>query len=515
MPDREWFTALHQSSYRRVVLIAYALTADLDAAQSGTRAAFARAYARDRAEDWIRAAAIRAATRRRIWHRVLRRTPDEPPHDPVQVLRHAGLPAEEIASRLDIPVETVRSRLDATDPGLAALDAAIHVPSVGVLIQRSRQRTARLRMQAGAGVAVLVVAAVIPALRTPLERPPEAEPAAPMSVEPIPPEPPRVYNLRFGDRQHGYALRTSCPRPDDLTSCFDDLLVTEDSRRWSARSLPPTDRSSPDASWMLHALGRHRLVVETPRSRWFSEDAGRNWHRVPVDPAQSIPAIPAGAVLQARCAVVVSFCHQPGTLVVLLPDSGRAATLANPPPLTEVRPGAVPAADGGWWVSGRDQATGQWAVAVSRDDGRTWSVSPLPPFTGTPFGGPTITTGPGTVYATVTGVRRNVKNGLLAIFRSTDGGRTWAQTWQAMRGQEPRSIAGVAIAAANGTLTVITEAGNHYVSADGGRTFTGGDPAQTSVEWSRGGYFASHTYPSNLFLWSPDGVSWTEFLVGW
>jgi photosystem II stability/assembly factor-like uncharacterized protein len=105
-------------------------------------------------------------------------------------------------------------------------------------------------------------------------------------------------------------------------------------------------------------------------------------------------------------------------------------------------------------------------------------------------------------------------NGLLAIFRSTDGGRTWAQTWQAGRGQEPRSNAGVAVARADGTLTVIAESGVLYTSSDGGATFTSGPSTQVSVEWGRGGYLAHHTYPSNLFLWSPNGVSWTEFVVG-
>jgi hypothetical protein len=514
LADREWFTELHQSSYRRVVLIAYALTGDLDAAQSGAREAFARAYRRDRDEDWIRATAIRSARLRRLWHRVLRRAPHEPAVDPVQVLRQAGLAEQEIVSLLGVPVEAVRVRPSGPDPGLAALEGAIRVPAVGAVIQRSRQRTARLRMQFGAGAAVLVVAAVIPTLRTPLEPPPEEDAAAPLSVEPAPPPQPQVSNVRFGDRLHGYALRSSCADPEARMGCTDELLVTDDALRWSARSLPPNDQPSPAARWTLHAFGGQRILAETPRSRWFSDDAGTSWRKVPVDPAQSVPAIPAGAVLQARCAVVVSYCHEPGGLLVLLPDSGRSATLANQPPLTETRPGAVPAADGAWWVSGRDPATGQWAVSVSRDDGRTWSTGLLPTFTGTPYGAPSITTGPGTAYATVSGERRNVMNGLLAIFRSTDGGRTWQQTWQAMRGREPRSISGVAVAGTDGTLGVITESGVLYSSSDGGATFTSGPAAKAFVEWSRGGYFARHTYPSNLFLWSPNGVSWTEFVVG-
>ncbi|HEU5475129.1 MAG TPA: hypothetical protein VFV67_31170 [Actinophytocola sp.] len=498
--DREWFADLYQSSYRRVVLIAYARCGDLSAAESAARDAFARAYPRDRPEPWIQATAVRLA-RRRSWRA---RGRDADAADPVAALRQAGLPAEEIASRLDIPIGTVRTRMSGPQP-----DIPVPVPPVGKIIERSRQRAGRLRMQVGAAAAALVVFAVIPALRTP--PPPDPGPADAEVISGLEPTrlEPEVYSVEFADRLRGYALRAVCP--GEPFHCVHDLMVTEDALRWTARGLPP--HPGPEAAWVLHVLGPRRVVVETRETRWHSDNAGVSWRKVPTEPVRTVPAIPPDAVLSTRCAVATRPCVEPDGVVVLLPETGHAATLANPPPLLEPNPGAVPAADGGWWVSGRDPASDGWAVAVSRDGGRTWSVGLVPEFTGVPFAGPTITTGAGVAYATFTGARRNVNNGLLAIFRSTDGGQTWEQTYQRSR-LEPRSVAGVAVAAADGTLVVFTESGTQFNSADGGRTFTGGKEVLGHVEWARGGYFARHSYPSNMYFWSPNGVYWTQFLIG-
>ena len=150
--DQDWFAALYQSSYRRLVLAAYALTNDLGEAEEITQEAFALAYGRrsrvaaaDSPEAWIRTVAINLARRRfrrkAMLDRILRRHPAEPApaappnehldlhhairllgeeHRTVVVLHYlADLPVDEIASLLDIPLGTVKSRLARARAALA------------------------------------------------------------------------------------------------------------------------------------------------------------------------------------------------------------------------------------------------------------------------------------------------------------------------------------------------------------------------------------------------------------
>lgn len=145
MADQEWFAELYQGCYRRLVLTAYALTHDLGAAEELTQEAFALAYARsarvakaDSPEAWLRTVVASASPARGRWRRrtmldrILRREQPaevvEPPgehldlHAAIQglgpefrsvVVLHylADLPVDDVASLLDIPVGTVKSRL--------------------------------------------------------------------------------------------------------------------------------------------------------------------------------------------------------------------------------------------------------------------------------------------------------------------------------------------------------------------------------------------------------------------
>ncbi len=151
MADQEWFAELYQGSYRRLVLTAYALTHDLGAAEELAQEAFSLAYARsarvaltDSPEAWLRTVVVNLARRRwrrrTMLDRILRREQPaevvEPPAEhldlhaairqlgpefrSVVVLHYlADLPVDDVASLLDIPVGTVKSRLSRARATLA------------------------------------------------------------------------------------------------------------------------------------------------------------------------------------------------------------------------------------------------------------------------------------------------------------------------------------------------------------------------------------------------------------
>jgi hypothetical protein len=409
------------------------------------------------------------------------------------------------------------------DDELAGLRDALHTsvspPELRKVVEKSRHRSSRRRRQLGAVAAVLVVGATIPLLRTAL-RPvddPDATPAAPPATgSALPFSAPFVYNVDFFDSAHGYALRGSCG-PENNAECMTQLLVTDDRQHWAVRNLPPSvAHSTGSVTASLVVVGQREVVVGDIFSRgglrFWSTDSGQTWQQLPATDDEAIDTIPDGGTLRFFCQDQNDCAAK---LIVIQPGSGRIATLRTQPPFTHGLPAAVFPVGGQWWAYGLD-ATGHLRLAVTRDRAATWAVTALPDLPSNAFG-ITMSARRSVLYASVTGQLPDVKNGLLGIYRSTDDGASWEQTWRATDNTPPRSIGGVAIVTADDTLVIHTEVGQPFISKDGGRTFQPDpkSPAAGYAHETRAGYLVGPTNAeSSAYRLSVDGVNWKEFTVG-
>lgn len=377
-------------------------------------------------------------------------------------------------------------------------------------------RVTRRRMRIAAAVAVLAVGLTIPLLRTPLEPQENLELRPDVGVF----ERPVVYDVDFADPRHGFALWGRCTNGQDFR-CERKLLVTEDGVTWTPRPFAIEELANPaHLAGRLIALGPGRILLTDldsggPRNRYFSGDSGHSWDEVPSSPDGPITELPPGALLETVCVETVhdlSECRR-RRLLVTLPDTGRRLRLTSP--VGQPWPEPRAAADGSWWVTGKINATGQWAAAISRDGAKTWSVSPLPIEPGTVLHRLSVAGSGATVYLLATGPipYSTEPSNLVAIFRSADGGQTWEQTWRT-DGGSPRTLGGTAIVAPDGALYVApADTGPTYRSHDGGHTFTPvrGGPRLASVRRTMAGYLALPQHgPPGQYLTSADGTQWTN-----
>jgi hypothetical protein len=383
-------------------------------------------------------------------------------------------------------------------------------PSVVRVLERSRQRAVRRRMLAAAAVAVLVVGVAVPVLRagTPPDPAPRAvTPPSPTSTLPRAPMVPgtTVYGVAFADPGHGYAMRADCGRYD----CTLDLLSTVDREHWTARRVPKAG-SPPGTMGGLSVLGPDEFTVDLyppdrpdEVRRIYSADGGRTWQRTPTELAGSVTEIPPGALLNPHCVSARSPCGDV-EVVVILPGSGRSARLAGGPSLIEPNPGQVPLAGGQWWMSGVDPATHRPAIAVSEDDGRTWTVA-APPRAPVDSVWSVVANGR-RLYASASGNLGTGEYGILGIFRSDDGGRTWQQTGSRL----PHLATGELVAGSDGSLLVNTLDGTALLSRNGGHTFTPVEPRfHGMATWTRHGY-VTWAEPGTGIEFSSDGLHWHD-----
>ncbi|MGP4049178.1 WD40/YVTN/BNR-like repeat-containing protein [Streptomyces sp. 2A115] len=289
----------------------------------------------------------------------------------------------------------------------------------------------------------------------------------------------------------------------------------------------------------LTVLGPGRALITEGRwpptyRTWFTRDGGRSWRTGSEKPSGTIPAVPEGGALVQDCVELEddgNGCAR-SRLLAVLPATGEFRVLAAQPPLegvvspageqahlgnVPVRPTGEPA-EKLLFASGADPDSGLSALAVSEDRGRTWRTTRMP---GTEKGGwgMSVVTMEGVLYAAQPGQlldEPDVKNGLLAIHRSTDGGHTWQRIWKHRKGVEPRSNLGDLVSATDGGLTVYGEDGV-WRSTDGGRTFqrvNGSRGPAGSVTATPLGYVWADSFGVGSYRISADGVHWDAFELG-
>jgi len=170
------------------------------------------------------------------------------------------------------------------------------------------------------------------------------------------------------------------------------------------------------------------LLALTPTSLLLSgirPDGERKSRRINVNGGGAEIAPEPGAATQPDTGDLVVQLRRYGELSFVRQIDSRVFRLQTQPPIKEFTlVTSIPPARG-WWVTGVDPASGEVAVAVSRDLGTSWQVRSL----GLPPGmaDPVLTTGDGnTVFVfvrTAGGIQQR---------RSTNGGRTWETLTTAM-----------------------------------------------------------------------------------
>jgi hypothetical protein len=386
------------------------------------------------------------------------------------------------------------------------LRSSIGRPDLGAVAARAGQRAVRRRMQVGAIAAVVAVGLAVPVLRS-------------VPGEPSPTTPPRVpvtYQVDFADPRNGYALGSACG--DSAASCTITLLATADrGRSWRQRKLPGSDKLYADGSLVVVDQNRLSLYRTSGANRTVgslvSDDGGRTWETpVPTDMAAGPSrAIPTGTRLQRLC----PGDETGGTCEVgMIATGGLLSPVPGQPP-AEVRVvGAAPTSRGRYWVVSQDSMTKRWSISVTSDAGRTWYTTPVDlPGEPWPEDAPWSVVESGDVlYATAVGRIGSGPFGLMAVFRSTDGGVSWTQTWRATPATLIQTVTGSAVATLDGRLLVYSATEGTFVSTDGRQFSRSAEALPGPVTWTRGGYLAK-VRDNEYDLSSDGGRSWSVFTL--
>ncbi len=307
-------------------------------------------------------------------------------------------------------------------------------------------------------------------------------------------------DVQFADTKHGYALSAECYPKDPTRPCKLALASTTDGgRTWKDWRLPIAE-ASPDRLPSIVAVGSDGLVL-AGETAWFGHRGG-DWQQRSVTSAPTTPVIPDGG----RLTLLADDVGYATPTVAVWTADGAIARLATQPAMAVAWLAPAPAADGAWWVGG--SLNGAPAVGVTRDDGRSWTVTRLP------GGGGEVSAKVSTlgsdVYAVVVAPLGDAAQmqTIHAVYRSAAGGPF--NLYASMIG----TLVGDVVPLLDGRFVVASP--KWYISAGPGATL---EPAGGSMTWvgrierTAGGWIAYDVHQTGWAAVSYDGVTWQKINV--
>ena len=258
-----------------------------------------------------------------------------------------------------------------------------------------------------------------------------------------------LYDIQFADRRTGYALSRACVNGDRCELGF--ARTTDGGATWSSDVGPPVATVAREAVPQLVTVADSGVVFVTGDQSWFLATRSTAW--LPSPGPRNNPTIsvlpPDGRLWRpqaqsGRCSI--------GPVEAWLPDGARRR-LANQPAMEVCGVAPARTGDGAWWVGGRITTVDGTvaAVGVTRDNGRTWTVTPLPDATGY---AQVSTLGSEVYAAVVTPVTPEQLVEVRAMFRSVNRSpfRPYGRSLGAISGDVVPLLDGRLVAAGGGWL---------------------------------------------------------------
>lgn len=410
-----------------------------------------------------------------------------------------------------------------TDPDFEGLrsdvETATRLPEFDRVAKRARKvrrrDLRRMLVISIATVAVLVPAGVAgwhaaPKSSTETTNPqlgpdrPDATPSPEPSTSPV-----ATIRAIAGTRRDAlYAAVDVCRAADRLSSCSLQVVplapTAQEQRSPIAVGELRTDPTDPLDEVTLQSVTPQSLLLSGIR-----RDGERKYRRIDLrgggldiapEPLDRTAPTTGDQAVQLTRYGDVSFIRQADARVLPAPTQPNLKDVVL---VTSVAP------EYGWWVTGRDPASDETAVAVSRDLGRTWTVVRLGVRPG--MGDPVLTTGDGTTAYVFVRTADGIQQRL-----TTDGGLTWRPQystlpWPALFGVkgEPVERRLGAVVRRDKSLLVWAEAEPGAVfleSYDVGATYRQAAGPSGPIVAVQDGFVAVGAPP----MFSYDGYSWTS-----
>lgn len=394
----------------------------------------------------------------------------------------------------------------------------VALPAYDDLRREAKRRRARRTVSLGGlAVLMLVAAAGVPTLLlAPTPRPATWAQPAPLE-EPLPDDNYRPFgSFSFFDARHGYLLYQSSGdgyRNND--ACLMAMRFTDDGgESWSdLRAVPCVPMEGGGLVGGPRMTGPESFVQVTGDGNVFyrTRDAGRTWQRYRPR-TRTVKSFPDGVVPQRVCEGGRE-CADDNRLGWYDPETGDRMRLAKGPDMRALRYGKL-AADGSVWISGHAD-DGRYAVAVTRDNGRSWTTVRVD-LKGKMLEGPNVATYDGKVGYLVVEGKGTDSDGRTyrrSIMRTDDGGESWSRV---PTEDLPIDYFGVfdAVVTPDGALLIPGEQAEDdsvtwYVSHDGGVSFAAAKDLPVDGMGRAPGLYYGYSSNGDYYV-SEDAVHWRK-----